>query len=542
LEMNIPGSWLPIENRIFRLRNIEFCRVETGEAHPRANGVVMRLLLVVTGEGVLKAGERRHLARPGSWILLPAEAPYVVYVQEGAGMAYYVLAFTVHSDTSPEVRDSVPEETLEEAGLLWCGAIPEREFTSVIAKAKQLYVGRDDEEGLERFRLQLVFQEFMYLLIQTALIRPKAGSEEAIWSVVRYMEANFQHMLTRDRLAGLAGMNQEYFSRLFKRVTGQTPKSYLTDIRLNHAKRELLRGSTAISDLAQHVGFEEGYYFSRKFKQLTGMSPTEYASKQVSKVACTFFPYLDHMLALGIMPYAAMLPRKHPLALRVTSSIALGEEELDFNARSAEILSVAEPEMILCSNYLNPEQERLLARIAPTVPIVWDQNWRRALREIAAVLGRRQEAENALRAYEQCCVDAGERVRQRLGEHTVALLRIHRKELRLYGGPGQGYTGPVLYGDLGLNAPSLVRELAWNSSVVGILPDGLSRLDADHLLLVVDPDAQQHAAEIMESPAWKGLPAVRGGNVHHAGYYVWMSCGTVMNTMKLEEAVRFLCS
>ncbi|WP_159102294.1 helix-turn-helix domain-containing protein [Caldalkalibacillus mannanilyticus] len=485
----------------------------------------------------MEVGERRQLVRSGSWFLLLAGVPYVMHVQEGVGIAYYEMTFNVVSDFVGK-----GESKSEEERLFWCGDISNREFFSIVNKAKQLYMGRDEEDDLGRFRLQLVFQELMYLLMQTVSVRRKGNAEEAIWSVVRFMEGHFQQALTRDRLASLAGMNQEYFSRLFKKVIGKTPKAYLTDIRINHARRELLRGNVAIEDIAEHVGFGEGYYFSRKFKQAIGMSPTEYMKKQKNKVACIFFPYIDHMLALGITPYAAMIPRTHPLASRIASSIDLGEEELDFDTRSAEILSVAEPEMILCSNYLNPDQEALLNRIAPTVSIVWDQNWRLAFREIAALMGREQEAETVFATYESRCLEARTRVLERIGEQTVALIRIHSSELRLYGGPMQGYTGPVLYGDLGLKAPSLVRSLAWNLSMVSISLDDLSMLDTDYILLVIDPDAEHHAKEIMGRPVWQELRAVRRGNVYQAGFYIWMSCGIVMNSLKLEEVIRFLGS
>jgi ABC-type Fe3+-hydroxamate transport system substrate-binding protein len=210
------------------------------------------------------------------------------------------------------------------------------------------------------------------------------------------------------------------------------------------------------------------------------------------------------------------------------------------SSRVAETLAIAEPEMILCSNYINPQQEHRLSRIAPTVSVVWNQNWRLALREIAALLGRLREADSALAAYEQRCSEAGARLRNKLGEQTVALVRIHHKEIRLYGGPVRGYTGPVLYGELGLNAPAFIKDALWDVSTAGISLDELLQLDADHLLLVTDPDAEFHANMVLSTPEWNKLRAVQNGNVYQAGYFVWMSCGAVMNQMKIDEILAFL--
>lgn len=540
--MHVPASWMPIENIVFRLRNVEYWRLEAGERRSGHDRDKLSLLLVVAGSGIVESGNRRQIASRGSWFLGTEGASLEIVAQEGEGLACYDITFNLLKDSfqSAEPLTSEKPKKAKEEEMFYCGEAAESQWLPMLDKARRLYLGRDAADGLSGFRGQLVFQELMYEFLQLASIHKYDNAEEAIWSVVRYMEGHFQHALTREQLAKISGLNKEYFSKLFKKVTGKTPKAYLTDIRINNAKRELLRGHIAISDIAAHVGFEEGYYFSRKFKQAVGMAPTEYAAKQKNKVACLFFPYIDHLLALGITPYAAMIPRLHPLARLIASSIALGEDETELSSRVAETLAIAEPEMILCSNYINPQQEHRLSRIAPTVPVVWNQNWRLALREIAALLGRLREADSALAAYEQRCSEAGARLRNKLGEQTVALVRIHHKEIRLYGGPARGYTGPVIYGELGLNAPAFIKDALWDVSTAGISLDELRQLDADHLLLVTDPDAEFHANMVLGTPEWNKLRAVQNGNVYQAGYFVWMSCGAVMNRMKIDEILAFL--
>jgi len=532
-------GWLPLEKAIMRFEHIRYFRLEASDHLIGNEREYCRLILIVTGEGNVETGDRGHLMGAGQWFMLLPGAFYVMNAKDGIGLAYYELTFRMLADSGAETgSDHMPDE--EETRLFRWGEMSRLECLPILEKAKQLYLTRSGESSLEKFRLHLDFQELIYLLMNSTYRQREVRAEEMIWSVARYMEGQFQHTLTRDKLAGLAGMNPEYFSRIFKKVTGKTPKAYLMDIRMNHAKRELLRGAVAIGDIAGYVGFEEGYYFSRKFKQFVGMAPTEYASKQRHKVACTFFPYIDHMLTLGITPYSSMIPKSHPLAQRIASSIDLGEDESDFNERIAQKLFATEPEMVLCSNYLNPEQEAMLSRIAPAVPIVWNQNWRQALREIAVLLGRKNEAEEAITSYEQHCSEAAARLQNKLGKQTVALLRINKREIRLYGGPTQGYTGPVLYDDLELPAPELVRKLVWQGDMVRIRMEQLPELDADHLLLVIDPGAEEQAAKLMDQPEWQQLPAVNSGNVHRAGYFTWMSCGIEMNRLKIEEIIHFL--
>ncbi|MNI36770.1 HTH-type transcriptional activator Btr [compost metagenome] len=197
-----------------------------------------------------------------------------------------------------------------------------------------------------------------------------------------------------------------------------------------------------------------------------------------------------------------------------------------------------EPELILCSDYMDPEQEKLLNRIAPTIAVEFHKEWRLVLLEIAALLGKSEEANTAIERYDHKCLLAGEQLREALGQETVALLRVHAQELRLYGVSHPSYTGPVLYGDLDVGVPHLVSELALNEAWVNLPMSLLSELDADRLLLVIDPNSEEKAQELMNSQIWRDLKAVRNGHLYRAGYYTWMSNGIRMNTLKIEEVLR----
>ena len=72
-----------------------------------------------------------------------------------------------------------------------------------------------------------------------------------------------------------------YVKKVFKKETGLTPLQYLTDKRLENAASNLaMSGSRGnISEIAYQCGFSEPLYFSRLFKRKYGVSPRSYASK-----------------------------------------------------------------------------------------------------------------------------------------------------------------------------------------------------------------------------------------------------------------------
>lgn len=79
--------------------------------------------------------------------------------------------------------------------------------------------------------------------------------------------------------------NFDYMNRIFKRVTGQTIFQYLTAVRMEHAKRLIAQTTMHTGVIGQEVGYPDEYYFSKVFKRNVGMSPRAYADS-LSKISC----------------------------------------------------------------------------------------------------------------------------------------------------------------------------------------------------------------------------------------------------------------
>lgn len=77
-------------------------------------------------------------------------------------------------------------------------------------------------------------------------------------------------------LARSVGYSPSHFSRLFKRVIGQSPSAYLIQQRVERARQMLSESSLTIGQIADALGYRDIYFFSRQFKSMTGQSPSAY--------------------------------------------------------------------------------------------------------------------------------------------------------------------------------------------------------------------------------------------------------------------------
>ena len=83
-----------------------------------------------------------------------------------------------------------------------------------------------------------------------------------------------------EHMAENYALNNDYFRRLFKEYTGDTPLQFLLKKRISFAQ-QLLRTSREtgliIKEIAKLSGFSDYYYFSRMFKKIIGISPKVWA-------------------------------------------------------------------------------------------------------------------------------------------------------------------------------------------------------------------------------------------------------------------------
>ena len=136
----------------------------------------------------------------------------------------------------------------------------------------------DDAEPLESQTLFLA--TIGHLLRHHAVDRPRSAPVRAVPDAVRrardFLDSHAHRSVALAELAREAGLHPLYLVRVFHRAVGLPPHAYLTQLRVQRAKRLLAAGERPAAVAAQ-VGFGDQSHLNRHFKRMVGVTPGRYA-------------------------------------------------------------------------------------------------------------------------------------------------------------------------------------------------------------------------------------------------------------------------
>ena len=91
-----------------------------------------------------------------------------------------------------------------------------------------------------------------------------------------YIRENYMNEISMQDAARQFNYSDAYFCKLFKQCFDQNFTTYLTNFRINEAKRLLKDRNISVKDAGMKVGYYDSNYFAKVFKRVTGMIPSEY--------------------------------------------------------------------------------------------------------------------------------------------------------------------------------------------------------------------------------------------------------------------------
>ena len=101
-------------------------------------------------------------------------------------------------------------------------------------------------------------------------------------TIREYIRNNYMKEISMQDAARVMNYSDAYFCKLFKQCFDQNFTSYLTNFRVNEAKKLLKDRNISVKDVGMRVGYYDSNYFAKVFKRVTGVIPSEYRDSQHS--------------------------------------------------------------------------------------------------------------------------------------------------------------------------------------------------------------------------------------------------------------------
>lgn len=227
----------------------------------------LELERVLSGTLMLTLNDQTYTLRPGDSVLIPAGT---VHAAQPENCVYECVNFPqTLLDITPKTRE-LSLALLQNPVFFSNDRVIERIFQLVSAP---LPCGE--------FQILADLFDVIHRAVAAQKDMPAIRGEyriERIRSAIVYIEAHLSDSITLEQLSKECSMSPGYFCSFFREVTGKTPGEYIATYRTEAASKLLLAGKS-VTETAFECGYSDVSYFSSVFKKRTGCSPKQYARK-----------------------------------------------------------------------------------------------------------------------------------------------------------------------------------------------------------------------------------------------------------------------
>lgn len=227
------------------------------------------LVIVADGEVGVTAGENAWILKRGQAVIHPPMEFHRIWY---AGVPGRIIVFSFGAECMPAeaagivtVEDmSVPEELLLQ--------------TRRCFHMDGIFV---EENLLQPLAAQILLKRWELFLLELATQKDRSARQASsrtarnYSAIVQVLESNIHENLSTAQIAELCSMSQISAKQTFSKYAGMGIISYFNRLKIQKAIQMLQRGSS-VQETADALGFSSQNYFSTVFKRITGKNPSAY--------------------------------------------------------------------------------------------------------------------------------------------------------------------------------------------------------------------------------------------------------------------------
>lgn len=145
----------------------------------------------------------------------------------------------------------------------------ERQEARELMSMEALYLARDASSFMQAAKAKI-------LLVTKRLAETSHGHSRIVAAAMSYVHKNYTRQINLERAADEIGISPNRLSRLFVEETGKGFSHFLIQYRIGKAKEMLALPGASIKEVSMACGYPDQNYFARLFKKVTGLTPSSF--------------------------------------------------------------------------------------------------------------------------------------------------------------------------------------------------------------------------------------------------------------------------
>ena len=236
------------------------------------------LCLILQGSKTTSAGSQDVLLQPGDALVVSHDMPVTSRITRASmSEPYTALIFSLDVAIVRglyQELDAVPRA--QQQVLPLSAGRAERAWVDPLTRYLELMENPRDQKVLgaslrREIHYRLLLSDLGGMLARLMIADSHASRVARAIATIRN---NFRAPLSVTDLARVAGMSVSSFHTHFKSMTGTTPLQFQKDLRLIHARTQLVERAQSVAEVAHTVGYESATHFSRDYSRKFGRPPS----------------------------------------------------------------------------------------------------------------------------------------------------------------------------------------------------------------------------------------------------------------------------
>lgn len=219
---------------------------------------------IVSGKGIFKKGETTYSLSKGNIFLIRPDELIYYKADEVEPWSYIWIGFEGDAICNLLELSGFSDNT-DALYLPQCGYI-----------FKNTKESKDLNQSQEIYICGKLYELFAIMIENNSSNNPQNMPDLYVQKAKEYFNTHYSINISIEHIAYTLGINRRYLCRIFKKKMGETPQSYLINLRLERAALLLTQYNFSVGDVSRITGYTDIYNFSKMFKKKYGLSPMNY--------------------------------------------------------------------------------------------------------------------------------------------------------------------------------------------------------------------------------------------------------------------------